>query len=528
MASSSHLPETSLWANRKCLLICALVSTANLQYGLDTITLSNLQAMPGFLKVFGYPDPKLTSSGGYGIDRTFQQLIGSLLTLGAFFSSIFSGLFAHYFGRRQALWLACVLTVAGAAVQMSTTQKGVVYLGRIITGIGNGFLVTFSNIYCAEASPAHLRAVMVALFAEWTVVGSVLAGVVTYGMSRDLTRKSYQIPLGLQFVIPVFLGVALWWVPESPRWLVNKGRAQEGKRALQVLRGSALKGDELEIEWMEIVKGIEEEKKVTAGGVGWLDMFRGTDLRRTLLCFSVLASQTGSGCWFLFSYSTYFLVVSGLKVDEAFRFSILKTCIGFVGVQVGMYLMRHVLGRRMSLMMGALTQGLSMLGMALVATFVTPKTGLSRDLLVTFVCLFYFSYDAFIGAVSYPVATEVVSTRLRSYTVGSAISLGYLLAWVTGFASPFFINPGSLNWGAKYSYIWAVTNLLCGIVFFFFFPETKGRTLEEIDELFERRIPAWKFKSAETNIMEEALREVRDKGIEATKSKSVVEAVEVV
>ncbi|KAK3988747.1 general substrate transporter [Cladorrhinum sp. PSN332] len=521
---STHLPSNSLWANRKCLLICALVSTANLQYGLDTITLSNLQAMPGFLKVFGYPNPKLT--GGYGIDRTFQQLIASLLTLGAFLSSIFAGLFAHYFGRRPALALACLLTTVGAAIQIATTSQGMIYLGRLIIGIGNGFLVTFSNIYCAEASPAHLRAVMVALFSEWAVIGSVLGGVICYAMSEDLSKRSYQVPLGTQFIVPVLLGgVVLRFVPESPRWLVNKGRVEEGKRALQVLRGDSLKEDELELEWMEIVKGIEEEKKL-AGGVGWLDMFRGTNLRRTLLCFSVMASQTGSGCWFLFSYSTYFLVVSGLNVDEAFRFSILKTCIGFVGVQVGIYLMRHVLGRRMTLMMGALTQGLSMLGMAVVATVVTPKTALSRDFLVAFVCLFYFAYDAFVGAASYPVATEVVSTRLRSYTVGSAISFGYLLAWVTGFASPFFINPDSLNWGAKYAYIWTGTNFLCGIVFFFFFPETKGRTLEEIDELFERKIPAWKFKTTRTNMMDEALKEVREKEISESKSKSTLEVVE--
>ena len=65
----AHLPETSLWANRKCLLICCVVSVANLQVGLDSACLAGLQAMPGFLAVFGYPDPKL--NGGYGIDVSF-------------------------------------------------------------------------------------------------------------------------------------------------------------------------------------------------------------------------------------------------------------------------------------------------------------------------------------------------------------------------------------------------------------------------------------------------------------------------
>lgn len=63
---TAHLPETSLWANRKCLLICAVVAIANMQYGLDSAVLAGLQAMPGFLVVFGHPNPAL--AGGYGID----------------------------------------------------------------------------------------------------------------------------------------------------------------------------------------------------------------------------------------------------------------------------------------------------------------------------------------------------------------------------------------------------------------------------------------------------------------------------
>lgn len=68
--TQAHLPETSLWANRKCLLICAIVAIANMQYGLDSAVIGSLQAMPGFLKVFGYPDP--TASGGYAIGVSLE------------------------------------------------------------------------------------------------------------------------------------------------------------------------------------------------------------------------------------------------------------------------------------------------------------------------------------------------------------------------------------------------------------------------------------------------------------------------
>lgn len=377
---------------------------------------------------------------------TFQQLISSLLTLGAFLSSLTAGSFAHFFGRKTALWLACLLTAIGCAIQVNTTDKAVVYVGRLILGIGNGFLVTFSNIYTAEASPAHLRAVMVALFSEWVNIGSIVGAVVTNATQSRLDKASYQIPIGILFVVPVVLAVGLLFVPESPRYLVNRGRLDKARRALESLRGGSLRPEELELEWVEMVKGIEEEKKL-ASTIGPLDQYRGTDLRRTLLCYGVIMSQVGSGSWFVISYSTYFLIVAGLTVNEAFKYSIMNTCLGLVGVNFGIYLMRHVVGRRTILTMGAAIQGLCMLGMAIGAGSVNPVgSEAGRNCLIAFFALYLFSYNAFVGDASYPVSTELVSTRLRSWSVGSAISLGYFFAWLTGFCSPYFINPENLNW----------------------------------------------------------------------------------
>jgi hypothetical protein len=113
------------------------------------------------------------------------------------------------------------------------------------------------------------------------------------------------------------------------------------------------------------------------------------------------------------------------------------------------------MGRRTILMTGAITQGLSMLGLAISAT-VAPGTFAARNCLIAFIALYQFSYNAFVGDASYPTATELVSTRLRSWSVGSAISIGYLLAWLTSFFSPYFINPENLNWvsGGMHALSW--------------------------------------------------------------------------
>ncbi|KIX01019.1 uncharacterized protein Z518_10085 [Rhinocladiella mackenziei CBS 650.93] len=520
--------ESSLWANRKCLLICCVVAIANMQYGFDTAAVGGLQAMPGFLKVFGYPSDK--SPTGYGIDPTFQQLISSLLTLGSFLSSLLAGFFGSYFGRKHAIWLACALNAVACAIQIATTSKGVIYLGRLLLGIANGFLVTFSNVYTAEASPAHLRGVIVALFAFWVNIGSILGSTVNNFTKRRMDKASYQIPLGCLYIVPTILAIGLCFVPESPRFLLHHGKEARAKKSLIQLRGSALTNEELEIEWAEMLLGMEEEKKNVVS-VGWIDMFRGTDLRRTLLCYGMIACQSASGIWFLIAYQTYFLQQGG--VTKAFEYTIMTTCMGFVGVNVGMFAMRHLLGRRSILMIGATACGLSQLSTAITAS-VSPNPQTTANVLTAFTALFKFFYNACVGAASYPVATEVVSTRLRAWTVGTATALGYILAWLVSFCSPYFINPAELGWGVQYGYIWAGSNFACVVFFFFFMPEMKGRTLEELDELFLNRVSVWDFPKYQCHLRQDAANDVRikrneeeNKGLGIDKDGSATHAEEV-
>jgi len=100
------------------------------------------------------------------------------------------------------------------------------------------------------------------------------------------------------------------------------------------------------------------------------------------------------------------------------------------------------------LIIGALTCGLCELATAIAAS-VNQGSQTTGRVLVAFTAIFVFFYNAFMGTASYPVATELVSSRLRAWTVGTATSLGYVLAWLTGFCTPYFINPAYLNWASQ-------------------------------------------------------------------------------
>lgn len=115
------------------------------------------------------------------------------------------------------------------------------------------------------------------VFTNWCKgvnIGSIIGSVVDNFTRVHLDKSSYQIPLGCLYIVPTILGIGLFFVPESPRWLLHKGRDAQARRSLEILRGNSVGQEYIELEWAEMVRGVEEEKKI-AKSIGFLDMFRG-------------------------------------------------------------------------------------------------------------------------------------------------------------------------------------------------------------------------------------------------------------
>lgn len=280
---------------------------------------------------------------------------------------------------------------------------------------------------------------MVGLFAYYVNMGSIIGSLIDNYTKHHMNKLSYRIPLACLYIVPVMLSIALFFVPESPRWLLHAGKRDAARKSLEALRVDH--GEELELEWAEMIRGVDEEMKV-AESTSFLDMYKGHDLRRTLLCYGMIAAQSASGVWFFIAYQTYFLQIAG--ITKAFEYTIMNACIGWLGVHVGLYAMNRWVGRRTIIIIGAITCGFCELACGIAASVSTSKA--AGNVLVAFTALFFFFYDAGVGVASAPMATELVSSRLRAWTVGTANALGYFLAWLVGFCSPYFINPEQLNW----------------------------------------------------------------------------------
>lgn len=123
---------------------------------------------------------------GWNIDTTRQQLISSLMTLGAFISSGSAGLPATKLGRRMCLWMACLLCVVSNVIMMATTDIGALYAGRFLIGLANGYFMTFSQLYIQETSPAKYRGFFLTAFQFFTSFVRSIPGKATHRLSQLL------------------------------------------------------------------------------------------------------------------------------------------------------------------------------------------------------------------------------------------------------------------------------------------------------------------------------------------------------
>lgn len=488
--------ETPLWANRRVLLITGLMALANTQYGFDAAVIASFQAMRGFLEIFGYPLAPPRS--GYEIDTKTQQLITSLLNVGTIVGVLFTGPFSRVLGRRPGIWAGAILGFAGCAAQLGARTVAGICVGRALVGASNAFFITFANAYLAESVPAHLRSICSGLFGVTTSVGGLLGTIVPY-VTKDVPgRLCYQIGLACLFVFPLCLAVGVMFVPESPRWLLVQGHTAEAERALATLRDGSLTPAQFREELAEMAHGIDEEKALASSSslfASLADMFRGTDRRRTLLCIGTVTSRAASGVWVFISYGTYYYKQAG--IHDPFAMSLYSLTAAIVGAVAAVLCSHHLFGRRTMILFATAAAVLTMIAAAVGGTVAAPGNQAAAKSFVAFSVMYNVFYGSFAGAVTWPISAEVVSSRLRVVTLSVATAIDYFFAWLTAFCSPYFINPAALNWGVKYCWLWAGSNALAFLFFFFLLPEMKGRSLEEIDEMFAKRVRVKYFATYE-------------------------------
>lgn len=250
--------------------------------------------MPCFLEIYGYEDPTIPL--GWNLTTTVQRLISSLMTVGAFTGSLMAGPMAIKLGRRYCIWIACILCCGSNGIMQGTTNLGGIYAGRLLIGIANGFFMTFGQLYIQEVIPARFRGASIASFNVFTSVGSLIGTVVDNETAKYANKQCYVIPLSVIYAVPAIISVGLFFIPETPRYLVGRGKHDEALKALTWLRPH---GFDVASELAEIQESARLEHEI-AESVGWLDCFRRPiDRKRTLLAIAAVSTQAASGAFYM-------------------------------------------------------------------------------------------------------------------------------------------------------------------------------------------------------------------------------------
>ncbi|KAI9470426.1 general substrate transporter [Zychaea mexicana] len=463
------LPKTS-W---KVYLAVVFASIGGFLFGYDQGVMSGILVMPYWIHYFNDPDD---------VRRGF---ITSILLLGAFAGALFAGPLSERIGRKISIMVGTVIFWLGTSMQTGATSDGLLLAGRFIQGISVGIYSTNITVYQSELSPPHLRGRAVSLQQFSIVFGIMVAFWIGYGCAYIQSDASWRIPLGLQLAPSVLLFCGCFFLPYSPRWLCSRGRYDEALHTLARLHSNGDIDDPyVRQEYDEIMEQIkfEDEKAVKS----YAELFRNRSIRkRVILGMGIQTMQQWIGINAVLYYAPFIFRSAGMTGTLP---SLLATGVnGIVCVvcTIPAILFVDKWGRRNTLLAGGAGMGGSMLiAGSLLKVYPYVEGGDNNTSAqygaVAMMFIFSASFSFSWGPIAWIYPAEIFPTRARAKGASLATASNYIFNFVIGQITPIMIE--NIAFGT-YMFFFA-TNVICGLIVFFFYPETKNRSLEEMEILF--------------------------------------------
>jgi MFS transporter, SP family, general alpha glucoside:H+ symporter len=477
-----------------------LISTCIAMEGYDVCLLSNFYGFPQFNKKYG----KQLPDGTYQVPAPWQAGLSNGANVGEIIGLFINGWVSERFGYRYTVMTCLSLIIAFTAIFFTAQSVVALQVAEILCGIPWGVFQTLTITYASEVCPVALRGYLTTYVNFCWGLGQVIGIGVIKSMLGRTDQWAYRIPYSLQWMWPVPLLIGIFLAPESPWWLVRKGRLEDAKKSLLRLtslnRETDFDADET-IAMMVHTTSLEE--RITKGAT-YFDCFRGTDRRRTEIVCMVWAIQNLSGNSFS-GYSSYFLEQAGLPPVKAYDCALGQYSINMAGVFGAWFLMSLGLGRRSLYLYGlcGLCSMLFILGfLGLVPHAHKKEASLATGsiMLVWALC-----YQLTVGTVCYSLVAELSTRRLQIKTVVLGRNLYNVVGIICSVLTPYMLNPGAWNWGNFTGFFWAGICFCCIVYTYFRVPEPQGRTFAELDLLFERGVSARKFATTEVEVFDEAV-----------------------
>ncbi|PGH02599.1 hypothetical protein AJ79_07603 [Helicocarpus griseus UAMH5409] len=483
-AGTSDVARVEAPMTIRAYFLCVFASFGGILFGYDSGYINGVLGMDYFKRTFGRPVPLSVDETGYNIATWEKSLIVSILSLGTFLGALGSGSVAERLGRRITIMLSCLIFAAGVAVQTGVSNVPGLVVGRLVAGLGVGGISSVVILYVSEIAPKKYRGAMVSGY-QWAItMGLLISACINKGTEGMSNSGAYRIPIGLQLLWALILGVGLGFLPESPRFYVKNKKPNQAADSLTRIRGQPADSEYVQSELAEIVANYEYESRISS--TSWIDCFKGGllpsgNLRRVMLGTALQMFQQLTGVNFIFYYGTTFFQQSG--IENAFLITVITNIVNVASTPVSFYVIERF-GRRKLLITGAAVMLLCQFIVAGVGTGL-PGSNEASICLIVFVCCYICAFASTWGPGAWVLIGEIFPLPIRARGVALSTASNWLWNCVLAIITPYLVDADQANLGAKVFFIWGTTCTLSLLFAFFFVYETKSLSLEQVDHMFE-------------------------------------------
>ncbi|KAL5337518.1 general substrate transporter [Aspergillus crustosus] len=412
-----------------------------------------------------------------GPTSSTQGGISAAMPGGSFVGALASGIIADMFGRRRSIQIGAVIWCIGSIITCASYSIGQLVAGRFINGVSVGICSAQVPVYVAELAQPSKRGTVVGA-QQWAITWGILVMFyISYGSSFIDGAGAWRIPWGLQMIPAILLFFALFSLPEGPRWLAKKDRWEECHETLDLVHATGNHNDHfVQTELREIREMCEFEP--SNKDATYLDLFKLNMINRTHIdIFTHVWSQ-----------------LTGMNICLSGNANLIASSIQYV-INVVMTIFALLFidrwGRRVPLLVGS----------TLMMTFMFANAGIMKS----------YGKPAPPGGVDH-VAEESWDLPEAQSAAKGVIACTYLFScfplrlrckavavttasnWIFNFALSYFVPSAFENIKWKVYILFGVFCAAMTVHVFFFFPETAGKTVEDVDAMFQTKFKAWKTK----------------------------------
>jgi len=449
---------------------------------------SGVTAIGGFL--FGYDTAVINGANWYikklwDLDPGWEGMVTAAMLLGCIPGAMFAGFLSDRFGRKRLLFLCAILYAVSGVLSALPRTKEEFLLVRFLSGLGIGASSMICPVYIAEIAPEKWRGRLGTLFQLAIVVGiflTLLVNMLVQGVGRELGEQwnletGWRWMLGLGAVPAVVFILLLFAVPESPRWLAQQGREGEAEGILRLAGGA-----EHAQRQMEDIRGAlaQEEGRFS-------ELLTGPFRRPLLIAVVLMACSQFCGINAIIYYSTRIFKAAGATEAAAFTATVGMGLVNLLFTFVAVALVDR-LGRRPLLVIGTAIQAaaLALVGWMFHIHPIQEGGIETLELVKLFSCIVTFSaaFALALGPIGWLLSSEIFPNRVR----GRAMSVAAMTVWITDLIvtwsfpklNDHWVGPAGTFWIYGGVSLFALLFVLAAV------PETKGRTLEEIERSWAR------------------------------------------